>query len=195
MSWIRSRGRRTARRLAVVDGYRFTAGVRHRFTLEHGDLDTAAVALVQSAARQWFRLAARHPAAHPAMPSVVVDDLWREMVRDARDYAEFCDAAFGRLLPRPPEPGSDRPARLATTFRLAREDENGALPLLFRIDRELRVPGGGHYLADCGGGRDVCHEMPGATCLKHITGVKGARRWPSRFESTSIPPGTGGFGP
>jgi hypothetical protein len=198
MSWIRSRDRRTAQRLAIVDAYRFTAGVRHRFTLAHGDLDTVAVAMVQSAARQWFRLAARHRTAHLSMPSVVVDDLWREMVRDTRDYAEFCDAAFGHLLPRPTEPGSDRPARLATTFHLAQEDENGppgALPVLFRVDRELGVPGGGHYLADCGGGRDICHEMPGATCLRHVTGIKGARRWSSRFESTSMPPGTGGFGP
>jgi hypothetical protein len=205
MSWIRSRHGRTAQRLAAIDDYRFPAGVRHRFTLGHGDLDTGAVALVQSASRQWFRLAARHRAAHLSMPSVVVDELWREMVRDTRDYAEFCDAAFGRPLLRPPEPGPDRPARLATTFRLARADENGppeALPLLFRVDRELGVPGGGRYLADCGGGRGVCHELPGATCLRHIAGVKPARRWPGSRENTSRPPGAdaggdpgaGGFG-
>lgn len=189
----------------MVDGYSFSAGVRHRFTLAHGDLDTAAVALVQEACRQWFRLAARHPTAHLSMPSVVVDDLWREIVRDTRDYAEFCDAAFGRPFPRPSEAGADRPARLATTFRLAQRDANcppDALPLLFRVDRELGVPSGGHYLAECGGGPAVCHEMPGATCLRHITGVKYPRRWPGRFEGSSEPPGAGtgdlgggGYGP
>jgi hypothetical protein len=187
MSWIRPGDRRTARRLAVVGGYSFPAGVRHRFSLAHGDLDPAAVALAQSACRQWFRLAARHPSAHLSMPSVVVGDLWQEMIRDTRDYAEFCAAAFGHLFPRPPEAGADRPSRLATTFRLAQEDENSrpeALPLLFRVDRELGVPGGAYYLADCGGGPDVCHEMPGATCLRHVTGVKYPRRWPGRFEST-----------
>jgi len=193
MSWIRSRHRRTAQRLAVVGGYLFPAGVRHRFSVTHGDLDTAAVARVEDAARQWFRLAARHPRAEMSMPSVVVDDLWREMVRDTRGYAEFCRAAFRRPLPRPPEPAANRPARLATTFRLARADESGppdALPLLFRIDRELGVAGGGRYLADCGG-RTVCHEMPGATCLAHVTGISSGGRWPARLRTMFLPPGAG----
>jgi hypothetical protein len=178
MSWIRIRDRRTAQRIAVVDGYRFSAGVRYRFSLVHGELS-----LVAEASRQWFRLAARHPRAELSMPSVVVDDLWREMVRDTRDYSSFCGAAFGRPFPRPPAPEADRPARLVTTLRLAQEDEGcppEALPLLFRIDRELGVKGGGHYLADCGG-RDDCHELPGATCLRHITGTRGGRRWPGRL--------------
>jgi hypothetical protein len=206
MSWIRPRDRRTAQRLAIVDEYPFTAGVRHRLTLKHSDLGTAGIALVQNAARQWFRLFARHPTAQLSMPSVAVDDLWREMVRDDRDYSEFCDAAFGHLLPRPPEPDPDRPPRLATTLRLAQEDEGcppEALPLLFRIDRDLGVTGGVRYLADCGGGRDICHELPGATCLRHIAGIKPARRWPGRLGNPSLPPGAstggdlggGGFGP
>jgi hypothetical protein len=204
MSWIRSRDRRTAQRLAVVGGYRFPAGVRHRFTVAHGDLDTAAVALVEDAARQWFRLAVRHPRAGLSMPSVVVGDLWRELVRDTRDYAEFCAAAFGRPWPRPPESDNDRPARLAATFRWAQQDEScppEALPLLFRVDREMDVEGGGHYLADCGG-RGVCHELPGAICLRHVAGVRSTRRWPGRLGNASLPPGAGtggdlggGFGP
>lgn len=193
MSWIRSRDRRTARRLAVVGDFRFPAGVRHRFSVAHGDLDIAAIALVEAATRQWFRLAARHPRAALAMPSIVADDLWRELIRDTRDYAELCEAAFGRPLRRPPEPEADRPARLATTLRLAQEDESSppaALPLLFRVDRELGVQGGGHYLADCGG-RTVCHEMPGATCLRHITGIEHVRRWPGDLGSAPLPPGAG----
>ena len=106
MSRQPARDRRTAHRLAVVDGYRFPAGVRHRFAVAHHYLDTAAVARAQDAARQWFRLAARHPRAELAVPSVVVDDLWREMVRDTRDYAEFCAGAFRRPLPRPTDAGT-----------------------------------------------------------------------------------------
>jgi hypothetical protein len=193
MSWIRSRDRRAAARLAVVDGCRFSAGARHRFSLAHRDLDTYAVTRVQDACRQWFRLHARRPAAALAMPSVVADDLWREMERDTSDYAEFCDAAFGRPFPRPAAAGADRPARLATTFRLAQADEQcrpPALPLLFRIDRELGTPGGVHYLADCGGGPEVCHHLPGATCLRHIGGIRYPRRWPGQFDS-AYPPTTG----
>jgi hypothetical protein len=200
MSRPRARDRRIAHRLAAVDGYRFPAGVRHRFAVSHDYLDTFAVARAQDAARQWFRLAARHPRAELAVPSVVVDDLWREMVRDTRDYAEFCARALRRPLPRPAEYGADRPDRLATTFRLAQEDEGGppgALPLLFRVDRELGVPGADHYLADCGG-RAVCHELPGAICLRHIAGVKTGGRWLSRLRTMFDSPGGGtggGFGP
>jgi len=196
MRWIRPRDRRTAQGLAVVGGYLFPAGVRHRFSVTHDNLDTAAIALVEDAARQWFRLAARHPRAKMSMPSVVVDDLWRELVRDTRGYAELCEAAFRRPLPRPPEPGADRPARLATTFRLAQEDEScpaDRLPLLFRIDRELGVVDGGRYLADCGGRAD-CHELPGATCLTHVAGIESDGRWPGRLRDMFRPPdaGTGG---
>jgi len=187
---------RTAQRLAAVDGYRFPSGVRHRFIVAHDDLDLAALARVEDAARQWFRLAARHPRADMSMPSVVVDDLWREMLRDPRGYAEFCSAAFRRPLPRPRQSGPENPAGLATTFRLAQEDEScppQALPLLFRIDRELGVAGGGYYLADCGG-RAVCHELPGAVCLTHVAGVEPERPWLGRLRTMFQPPdpGTGG---
>jgi hypothetical protein len=186
----RAPDRRTGRRLAVVAGYQFPAGVRHRFAVAHHDLDIAAIARVQEAARQWFRLAVRHPRAELAVPSVVVDDLWREMLLDTRDYAEFCARAFRRPLPRP-EPAADRPARLATTFRLAQEDEScrpGGLPLLFRVDREVGLPGADHYLADCGG-RAVCHELPGAICLQHIAGIKAESRWLGRLRTMFQPPG------
>ncbi|WP_433367252.1 hypothetical protein ACQPZX_39270 [Actinoplanes sp. CA-142083] len=191
MSWIRSRDR-TARRLAVVGDYRFPAGVRHRFFVAHDDLDSTSIALVEDAAHQWFRLAARHPRATLSMPSVVVDDLWREAVRDT-GYAEFCEAAFGRPLPYAPEHAADR--GLADTFRFACEDETcgpAELPLLFRVDKTLAVKGGRNYLADCGG-RTQCHEFPGAICLRHVAGVEKAKRW-SRLGSAPPPPPDGGFG-
>jgi|tagenome__1003787_1003787.scaffolds.fasta_scaffold20947619_1 hypothetical protein len=185
MSWLRFSDRRSAQRLAVVDDYRFPAGVRHRFTVEHGDLDTAAVILVEDATRQWFRLAVRHPKAKLSMPSVVVDSLWHEMVLNTRDYAEFCDAAFGHFLHHVPESAmipaaaaANRTTRLADTFHLAQEDEScrpEVLPLLFRVDRELEVKDGRHYLADCGG-RGECYDLPGAICLQHVTGMDKPRR-------------------
>jgi hypothetical protein len=189
VSWIRPRGRRIARRLAAVDDYRFPAGVRHRFIVRHGELDTGGIALVEDATRQWFRLAARHPRAELVMPSVIAGDLWRETIRDPRDCASL-------VLPLQHPP---RPAGLARTFHLAQEDEPGrpeALPLLFRVDRELNVPGGRHYLADCGG-RGDCHELPGAICLRHVAGMdRGTRRPLPVWVDTGGDAGFGGgFGP
>jgi len=136
--------------------------------------------LVEAAARQWFRVAARHPRAKLSMSSVLVDDLWRELARHTRDYATFCDAAFGRLLPHEPEPAmsaanatADRTTRLRHTLDLARQDEGcgpRGIPMLFRVDRHLGIDGGLGYVADCGG-HGECYERSGTICLQHLTGL------------------------
>jgi hypothetical protein len=200
-------GQGGAQRAAVVDGFQFPVGVRQRFGLEHNTLSSDDISTVEAATRQWFRLAARHPKAKLSMPSVVVDDMWHEFVLHTRDYAEFCDAAFGRFLHHTPESAMNAAAAaanqhgtLAATFRLAEEDEvveRPRLPLLFRVDREVAVEGGRHYLADCGG-RGICYELRGMICLQHLNGPENIKR---RFDRGRAPdsaeygaPGGGGCG-
>ena len=160
--------------------------------------------MVEAATRQWFRLAARHPKERLAMPSVVVDDLWHEMVLHTREYAEFCDAALGRFLHHEPESamtraGADanRSTVLVATLRLAQRDENcdeSTLPLLFRVDEDVDVPDGHRYLADCGGMHE-CFPVPGLVCLKHLTGVPRRRRdWYDAGAGRSYTPDVGGCG-
>ncbi|GAA3940974.1 hypothetical protein [Actinoplanes auranticolor] len=163
------RVRRSGPRVSAVDAYEFPSGVRQRFALQHGELSGDALRSVEAAARQWFRLAARHPKARLAMPSVIVDEFCREFLLHTREYADFCAAAFGR----PALSAGSRPGELAATFRYAQEDEPreaGLLPALFRVDREVAVAGGRHYLADCGG-RGTCYELKGTVCLQHLGGV------------------------
>jgi len=114
-----------------------------------------------------------------SMPSVVADDLWQELALRGRDYAAFCDAAFGRLVHyRPGLAMSADPAdvgrsrSLLATLTFARRDEGcgpTALPLLFRVDQNLRIQDGNYYLADCGG-RGECFPVPGLVCLRHLEG-------------------------
>jgi hypothetical protein len=165
---VQLRGRAVTRRLAVIDAYEFPSGIRSRFSLGHQSLSAEDVRVVEAGARQWFRLVARQSKAKLAMPSVIVGDMWRELVLHTRDYAEFCEIAFGGLRPYVTDA-----AALGGTYRLAVRDEPdapGRLPLLFRVDAELGVGGGSRYLADCGG-RGQCHEMPGTVCLQHIDGL------------------------
>ncbi|MET8146878.1 glycine-rich domain-containing protein [Actinoplanes sp. NPDC049668] len=174
------RTRRAEQRVAAVDAYQFPSSVRHRLATGYQDLSADDIHTVEAGARQWFRLAARNPRARLSMPSVVVDDLWHELVLHTRDYAAFCDVAFGRFLHHVPESAmsadgaaANQSTALRDTFRMAQQDEGcepAQLPLLFRIDRDLAVPGGRHYLADCGG-RGVCHELKGTTCLQHLGGL------------------------
>ncbi|MEN3306407.1 MAG: hypothetical protein V7603_2609, partial [Micromonosporaceae bacterium] len=113
------------------------------------------------------------------MPSVVVDDLWHELVLHTRDYAALCDIAFGHFLHHEPasamsakDAHANRTTLLLATLNLARRDETCGptdLPLLFRVDQELRVQGGNRYLVDCGG-RGECFEAPRMVCLQHLAG-------------------------
>jgi len=202
--------RQNGRRLAAVDDYQFPSGVRQLFVQHHGELTGDGIRSVEAAARQWFRLGVRHPKARLAMPSVIVGDLWREFAVHTREYAEFCEGTLGRNPQRPPEPArtaggaaEDRPGALQTTFRYAQQDEPGAagpLPVLFRVDQELAVPGGWHYLADCGG-RGICYELKGTICLQHLGGsgkAPGRGTWNlkrSRYDDAGVSgDGFGGCG-
>lgn len=181
MATLRVWDRGIARRLAAVGAFPFPSGARERFRFEHETMNADGLRMVEDATRQWFRLAARHPRAALAMPSVVVDAMWREVARHTREYDAFCADAFGRPLHHVPASSvraeSVGPG-LSAAYRLAREDESTEaprLPLLFRVDRELAVAGGHRYIADCGG-RASCHEVPGARCLRHITGPEKTKR-------------------
>jgi hypothetical protein len=200
MAWNRQRDR-----VAAVDAYQFPSSVRQRFSYGHGSLTAADITTVEAATRQWFRLAARNPKAKLSMPSVIVDDLWHELVLHTRDYAEFCDVALGRFLHHMPESAmsaADAAAMgkstLQNTLKLAQQDEGiaaTALPLLFTVDRDLGIEGGRRYLADCGG-RGQCHELPGALCVRHLTGTgRGPRSgWKDRGQPPIDPSLAGGGG-
>jgi hypothetical protein len=180
MLWTRLRNHRTASRIGAVDDLRFPAGGRHRLGGRHPHLSDDEIRLAEAAARQWFRLLVRYPRAKLSMPSVVVDELWQELTLHTADYAAFCDAAFGRLQQH--RPGSatnaetadtNRAAALSATLNYARRDENRGptgLPLLFRVDQQLRIRDGNRYLADCGG-RGECFGVSGMICLQHLGGV------------------------
>ena len=177
--------RRVGQRIRVINEFGFPAGVRQRFWQHHAHLDTDAVALVEAGARQWFRVIAGNPGAKLAMASTVVDDLWHEFVLHTRDYAQFCDQAFGRFLHHEPEAAMtpaaasrNRSSGLLRTLRVARQDEHcddTQLPLLFRVDAALDVPGGRRYLLDCGGGDVRCFPAAGVTCLRHLNGVRAKK--------------------
>ncbi|MCG5442615.1 hypothetical protein NIE79_000397 [Micromonospora sp. NIE79] len=179
MIWTKFRSDRTPHRLRAVSDLHFPASGREHLRNRYPHLSDGDIVLVETATRQWFRIIARQPNAKLSMPSVVVDDLWQELTLHARDYATFCDTAFGR--PPHPKPRSatggdttddNRRSLLLTTLSHGRRDEGcgpNGLPLLFRVDQELHIPDGNRYLADCGG-RGECFPVSGRVCLQHLAG-------------------------
>lgn len=179
MIWTKFRSDRTPRRLRAVSDLQFPASGRHHLRNRYPHLSDDDIVLVETATRQWFRIIARQPNAKLSMPSVVVDDLWQELTLHARDYATFCDAAFGRATHHRPTSAAsgdttaaDRGPLLLATLGHGRRDEGcgpTGLPLLFRVDQELDIQDGNRYLADCGG-RGECFPVSGRVCLQHLAG-------------------------
>ncbi|MFC4020124.1 hypothetical protein ACFOW4_19565 [Micromonospora sp. GCM10011542] len=179
MIWTRLRSDRTPARLRAVDDLQFPASGRQRLRNQYPHLSDDDIRLVETATRQWFRLVVRHSSAKLTMPSVIVGDLWHEMTLQTRDYAAFCDAAFGGPLHHQPRSATGaasvdagRTPLLLATLTYGRRDEGCGpteLPLLFRVDQELRVRDGNRYLADCGG-RGECFQGSGLVCLQHLGG-------------------------
>src|SRR3954453_3191941 len=54
-------GRETAARVSAVDRYQFPEAMAERFRHEHPEVHPEDTALIEAAARQWFRLIAREP--------------------------------------------------------------------------------------------------------------------------------------
>lgn len=177
---LRDVGRR--RREAFVRSYAYPEGVLAKLVVRHPTLDPRGVQEVSQALRTYFLCHLRHPAAHLAMPSKVVDDLWHGFILDTAAYAAFCRRAFGHFFHHvPAAPGESRERRaqgLLRVWRCACHEASidparpARLPLLFGIDARLAVAGGfvydmerlarGHKTvvgaagAGCGGGCSGC---------------------------------------
>ncbi|GEM_PF-239711 len=94
-----------------------------------------------------------------AMPSQVVDVAWHEFILFTRDYQSFCRKAFGRFLHHTPTEAMGSPTLAADgikrAWRISCANEEidprspERLPLLFGMDRELRIDDGFIYALDC----------------------------------------------
>ena len=92
-----------------------------------------------------------------AMPSQVVDDLWHAFILCTRDYAQFCQLAFGRFLHHKPAVMMD-PAQKKMNEGLRRcwwhackiekiDPANASrMPRLFALDASLNIANGFYYV-------------------------------------------------
>ena len=113
--------------------------------------------LVERGLRQFFFACVRSGNKPVAMPSRLVESLWREFARDGAAYGRWCDAAFGYLIVPTAALALGRNAdsndALRRTWYWACKDESikprspTRLPILFALDAKLCVPGGIVYEA------------------------------------------------
>ncbi len=155
----KQRGRRLqAERAAYIQKYAFPAELRNRLQRNH-DLSLEGSGRVLEGLRQYFLAclaAQRSPLSKQVgMPSKAVDAAWHEFIVLTKEYASFCEKAFGRYLHHTPKAMMDVPtsAALANTLHQLRGQALspagwamvGTVPLIFAIDRELGFKDGHVY--------------------------------------------------
>ena len=105
------------------------------------------------------------------MPSLVVDVAWHEFILFTKEYAHFCQKAFGKFHHHIPaeamESKNDAQFSIRVAWRHACKKEYiympdpKRLPLLFAIDTTLKIEDGFHYTLNC-------KEDSDAYCVKNI---------------------------
>lgn len=104
-------------------------------------------ALVEEGLRQWLRCAA--PALRDeqtiGMPSRAVDEAWHGLILHTELYADFCAAAYGRLLHHrpgdvaaPPDPHDPELRRTVVAWTLVRRPHERCV--LWDLDEQVGVP-------------------------------------------------------
>ena len=153
--WVRTS---RARRLNIINGYRFPDAIRRRVQSRYPHLTETDLDSVFSGLRQYFRLVLGRRAL-VSMPSQVVDVAWHEFILFTRDYRDFCQRGLGRFLHHVPAEAMGAPTEAQEGIRrawyFACRDERIAprqahqLPLLFALDAELGIADGFRYSLDC----------------------------------------------
>ena len=149
--WCRSQRELLVRELPIAQL------LKHRLRTVYPTLSGKDCDLVESALRQFFLACLRSRTKHVAMPSRVVDCLWKEFVAQSDAYRDWCALALGTdLIYQPPEalgPKAKNNDGLRRAWYWACRDEAinpkepRRLPLLFALDAKLQIENGFRYLA------------------------------------------------
>lgn len=175
-----------------IKAYRFPTGMidkartRCPATTSAADLDTGL--------RQFLLACGSTPTLAAAMPSKTVDEAWHEFLTYTRDYAEFCERAFGRFLHHVPETtmtatelAANHSHGLLVSWIAACKNESLDLfgantPTLFAADERAAALLGGYlldghkptrYVGFCGKDRTKaatskrCQARTGTICIRH----------------------------
>lgn len=158
-------------RAKYIAEYVFPASLRFKLNQAYPDLSGEQVSMILQGLRVWFQLVTANPRAQLGMPSQAVDKAWHEFILLTKNYADFCQNAFGEFLHHTPHGAADPAERegLARTYGLGATYVGGAALLgvagvagvagmagaallrgrdLFDLDHTLGVPGGNSYTPD-----------------------------------------------
>jgi hypothetical protein len=179
---VRAKRRRLLRqREAFIQRHEFPPHLHAALRETWPQLRDDELALVERAMRSHFLCWLQSGFRPVAMPSRLVDAFWHAFILDTRAYGAFCMIAFGRFFHHVPAAlaglASGQDEAMQRTWRLCcmqegiRPEAPGGVPLLFRIDAQIGIPGAMRHDLEalrraatsgsgcsgggCGGGRDA----------------------------------------
>lgn len=148
------------RRESYIRSFELPYGLFERLRKARPELSLKECQLVAHGLRQFFLAHLKSGRRFVSMPSQVVDDLWHEFILYTKNYDDFCRRAFGRFLHHTPavvlgsQTQSNVGLRRCWWYSCVEENINPAkpsrLPLLFALDKKLKIAGGFAYVTDCG---------------------------------------------
>jgi len=152
-------GNAARKRAEFIDAYHFPEKLKVGVLKTHPQLSKAQANRVVETLREYFHVCNEGGKDFISMPSEAVDTAWHEFILFTRQYATFCDKAFGRFLHHTPAEGLSKPALvqkgLRNAWRIACSRVNvdpaspSKLPMLFSIDAMYKIVDGYHYEIDC----------------------------------------------
>lgn len=163
-------------------------------------LSEAEINKIMSALKLFFLMVLKNKGKQVAMPSQAVDVAWHEFILCTKDYADFCQKAFGKFLHHTPtermNSSTDATNGIINVWTLACQMDNidpenpHKLPTIFSIDSELNIKNGFHYTLDC---TQFENDKNIKYCVVHIAEqLKNARSSSSCSGMTTGDSGCGG---
>lgn len=164
-------------RAEFIDGFKFPEKLTTSIAEAYPHLSTAQTNRVIETLREYFHVCNEGGRDFMSMPSDAVDSAWHEFILFTRQYADFCDKAFGRFLHHTPAEGMSKPTLAQTgirnTWRIACSRANinpqkpSTLPMLFGIDAMFKIENGYSYSLNCAG-LAANEGKNGTHCVSHI---------------------------
>jgi hypothetical protein len=148
------------RRKAYIDAFLLPTRVARKLKERHPHLDERDISDVFRELKEYFHIIRESRdngnEAFVSMPSLIADEAWHEFILCTREYADFCQRAFGRFLHHTPtesmrnlaqaQEGLERTWRVACNRASIKPNDAAALPKLFALDALLEIPDGHHYV-------------------------------------------------
>jgi hypothetical protein len=150
---------RHKKRIIFIESYEFPTSIKQGVNITYPHLDDEQIELVMDTLRSFFLISYKAKLKPVSMPSQVVDVAWHQFILFTKNYEAFCKKGVGRFVHHTPteamkskttaQSGIKRAWRLACNLESINPKLPSRLPMLFAIDKKLKIEDGFFYSKNC----------------------------------------------